>query len=73
MWVNHSMKLKKCDLCGVDDAMQDGVLCPSCREAIARLLVISARERSDEVEAAETTIGAADHPGTKQNTSKAGS
>jgi hypothetical protein len=34
----------KCDLCGVDDAVQDALLCPSCREAIARLLTIRSRE-----------------------------
>jgi len=31
----------KCDLCVRDDAADNGWLCISCREAIARLLVIT--------------------------------
>jgi hypothetical protein len=42
------MKPKKCELCSEDDAAPNGVLCGACREAIARLLVISEHERAEE-------------------------
>lgn len=65
------MKDKKCDLCGVDDAVRDGLLCPSCREAIARLLAINEHDRGEQNEAAEAAVETVDHPETKENTRKA--
>jgi hypothetical protein len=39
------MKSKKeCELCAVDAAAPNGVLCAACREAIVRLLVIREQE-----------------------------
>ncbi len=44
------MKPKKCDLCGEDEAMADGLLCTACREAIARLLEIREHQRAEQRE-----------------------
>jgi hypothetical protein len=44
------MKLKKCELCSVDDAVPGGVLCAACREAIVRLLIIREYEHADKGE-----------------------
>lgn len=67
------MKQSKCDLCGVDDAMEDGLLCPSCREAIVRLLTIGGSERSANNEIADAAVESMDYPETRQKTRKAGS
>jgi hypothetical protein len=32
--------LKKCELCSIEQAAPNGLLCTACREAIVRLLVI---------------------------------
>jgi hypothetical protein len=61
----------KCDLCGVDDALPDGLLCASCREAVARVLIFAERQRAERNETANATIESADYPETTQNTRKA--
>ena len=66
------MKYRKCDLCGVDDALKDDVLCLSCREAIARLLAIGSSERAERDEDMNQELEAADRLERKQNTRKAG-
>jgi hypothetical protein len=53
--------------------MCDGLLCPSCREAIVRLLAIAGSEQTEQNEAVNPEVEAADYPKTKQNTRKAGS
>lgn len=63
----------KCDLCGADDAVKNGLLCAACREAIVRLLVISEQERAGQKEAAEALTAAMEHPEMRQNTRKVGS
>ena len=65
------MKHKKCDLCGADDALRGGLLCPSCREAIARLLATAEREPDERNELTNTTMETADHPETTENTREA--
>ncbi len=50
IWVQITMKPKKCELCSEDDAAPDGALCIACREAIVRLLVIREHERANEDE-----------------------
>lgn len=67
MGMNHT----KCDLCGVDDALPDGLLCASCREAVARVLTFAEAERADANKSANTGIESVDHPETTQNTRKA--
>ena len=67
------MNDSKCDLCGVDDAVPDGLLCPSCREAIARLLVIDTAEQPEIIDVGGATISTVDHPEKSRNTRKAGS
>lgn len=63
----------KCDLCRVDEALPEGLLCSSCREAIARLLVIGTVEHSVECDTASATLETVDHPEKRQNTRRAGS
>lgn len=70
-WVYIDMSCMKCDLCGVDDAVQNGVLCSSCREAIVRLLAISNAEQCVQYEVANATIATVDHPERTQNMRKA--
>jgi hypothetical protein len=62
-----------CDLCGVDNAMPDGLLCSSCREAIARLLEIGTVPHPAECDTASATSEIADYPEKRQNTRRAGS
>jgi len=66
------MKYRKCELCGVDEAMADGLLCPSCREAIARVMAIESPQ-DEQNEAAGAVIEIVDQPEATQNTRKAGS
>jgi hypothetical protein len=67
------MNYRKCDLCGVDEAMEDGLLCPSCREAIVRLLTIGGSEQSANNEISDTAIATMNYPEIRQKTRKAGS
>lgn len=60
-----------CDLCGVDDALPDGLLCPACREAVARVLMFAEAQSAEANESVNATIKSVDHPETTQNTRKA--
>jgi len=53
--------------------MPDGLLCSSCREAIARLLEIGTVKHLVECDTANATLEAADYPEKRQNTRRAGS
>lgn len=66
------MKPKKCDLCGEDEAVPNGLLCTSCREAIARLLEIREHQRAEAREN-DPLEQAAVYPEQTMNTRKAGS
>ncbi len=63
----------KCDLCGVDNALKNGVLCAACREAIVRLLVTDERQQAPQSEADTALSKATVHPEKTQSTRKAGS
>jgi hypothetical protein len=67
------MSYTKCDLCGVDDAIENGLLCPSCWEAIARLLAIGKGEQFLHYETFSEAIDMIDHPERKRSTGRAGS
>ena len=65
------MNEMKCDLCGVDDALADGLLCASCREAVARLVIIAERERIERTEAANAAMENENYPEATENTRNA--
>ncbi len=45
----------RCDLCGTDEALENGLLCLACSEAIERLRVIRDVERIRDIQAKAAT------------------
>jgi hypothetical protein len=66
------MKSNQCELCSVDKAVPDGVLCAACREAIVRLLAIqeSGRPENNDGDQLEEVVV---YPERTINTRRAGS